>query len=82
MIVVASTERPSMPTSTPLLDTPKTEKYVQQDKGAIQRNHSHYKDAAQTSMKDDSKKKAATTSVLLSRRNEAAIRPHFLINGL
>lgn len=71
MVLVASTEHPAMPTSAPLLDTPKAEEYVQQDKGAIQRSHPHYKDAAQTSRKDDFKKKTAAAFVLLPRRNEA-----------
>ena len=44
---------------------------TKRDKGAIQRSHPHYKDAAQTSRKDDSKKKTASASVLLPRRNEA-----------
>jgi len=43
-----------MPTSTPSLDGFKAEKSAQWDKGAIQRNHPHYK--------DDSEKKAAAVS--------------------
>src|SRR5260221_6678833 len=61
-ILVASTERPAMPTSTPLLDALKAEKSAQRDKEAIQRNHPHYKDAAQASKKDDSKRKAAAAA--------------------
>ena len=59
---VASTERPAMPASTPLLDALKAEKSAQRDKEAIQRNHPHYKDAAQASKKEESKKKAAAAA--------------------
>jgi len=51
-----------MPTSTPSLDGFKALKSAQWDKEAIQRNHPHYKDATQTSKKDDSEKKAAAVS--------------------
>ncbi|KAH9990204.1 Smg-4/UPF3 family-domain-containing protein [Russula compacta] len=61
-MLVASTERPAMPVSTPLLDALKAEKSAQRDKEAIQRNHPHYKDAAQASKKEESKKKAAAFS--------------------
>ncbi|KAH9039962.1 Smg-4/UPF3 family-domain-containing protein [Lactarius hengduanensis] len=61
-MLVASTERPSMPASTPLLDALKAEKSAQRDKEAIQRNHPHYKDAAQASKKEESKKKAAAAA--------------------
>jgi regulator of nonsense transcripts 3 len=70
-ILVASTERPTMPTSTPLLDALKAEKSAQRDKEAIQRNHAHYKDAAQASKKDDSKKKAAAAAAAASGTPEA-----------
>ncbi len=58
-LLVASTERPAMPASTPLLDALEADKSAQRDKEAIQRNHSHYKDAAQAPKRDESKKKAA-----------------------
>lgn len=61
-MLVASTERPAMPASTPLLDALKAEKSAQRDKEAIQRNHPHYKDAAQASKKEESKKKAAAAA--------------------
>jgi hypothetical protein len=61
-ILVASTGHPAMLISMPFLGALKAKKYVQRDKEAIHRNHSHYKDAAQTSGKDNSKKKAITTS--------------------
>ncbi len=61
-LLVASTERPAMPASTPLLDALKAEKSAQRDKEAIQRNHAHYKDAAHASKKDESKKKAGAGS--------------------
>ena len=60
--LVASTERPAMPASTPLLDALKAEKSAQRDKEAIQRNHPHYKDAVQASKREESKKKTAATS--------------------
>src|SRR5260221_722271 len=62
MILAACTERPSTPTSTPLLDALKFGKSAQRDKGVIQRNHPHHKDAAQASKKIKSKTKAAATS--------------------
>ncbi|KAI0267309.1 Smg-4/UPF3 family-domain-containing protein [Gloeopeniophorella convolvens] len=58
-MLVASTERPSMPTSTPLLEALKAEKSAQRDKEAIQRNHPHYKEAKQSSKKEEAKKAAA-----------------------
>lgn len=61
-MLVASTERPAMPASTPLLDALKAEKSAQRDKEAIQRNHPHYKDAAQASKREESKRKAAAAS--------------------
>ncbi|KAF8273587.1 Smg-4/UPF3 family-domain-containing protein [Lactarius quietus] len=63
-MLVASTERPAMPASTPLLDALKAEKSAQRDKEAIQRNHPHYKDAAQASKKEESKKKAAAAAAV------------------
>jgi regulator of nonsense transcripts 3 len=58
-ILVTSTERPAMPTSTPVLDTLKAEKYAHRDKVAIQRDYSRERDATPASKKDDPKKKAA-----------------------
>jgi len=59
-----------MPTSTPLLDALKVEKSAPRDKEAIERNHPHYKDAAQASKKVDSKKNAAATSGAASEANQ------------
>ncbi|KAH9064533.1 Smg-4/UPF3 family-domain-containing protein [Lactarius vividus] len=70
-MLVASTERPSMPASTPLLDALKAEKSAQRDKEAIQRNHPHYKDAAQASKKEESKKKAAAAAVTASTAKQS-----------
>ncbi|KAI0299343.1 Smg-4/UPF3 family-domain-containing protein [Multifurca ochricompacta] len=59
-MLVASTERPTMPASTPLLNALKAEKSAQRDKEAIQRNHPHYKEVVQASKKEEFKKKSAT----------------------
>ena len=69
---VASTERPVMPASTPLLDALKAEKSAQRDKEAIQRNHPHYKDTAQASRRDESKKKAAASAAAAATTPAAA----------
>ncbi|KAN0109074.1 Smg-4/UPF3 family domain containing protein [Russula decolorans] len=61
-MLVASTERPAMPASTPLLDALKAEKSTQRDKEAIQRNHPHYKDAAHASKREEAKRKAAAAA--------------------
>jgi regulator of nonsense transcripts 3 len=67
IIQVASTERPAMPTSAPLLDALEVEKSAAPwDKEAIERNHPHYKDAAQAS----NKKNAAGTSGATSEANQ------------
>ncbi|TFY63737.1 hypothetical protein EVG20_g6199, partial [Dentipellis fragilis] len=57
--LIASTQSPAMPTSTPLLEALKAEKSAQKDKEAIQRNHAHYKEMAAASKKEEAKKKAA-----------------------
>ena len=62
MIPVASAEGLAMPTCAPLLDALKAEKSSQREKEAIQRDHPHYKDAAQGPKKDDSQGKTATAS--------------------
>ncbi|KAI0301340.1 Smg-4/UPF3 family-domain-containing protein [Russula brevipes] len=78
-MLVASTERPAMPASTPLLDALKAEKSAQRDKEAIQRNHSHYKDAAQASKRDETKKKTtaagASGSAPASKQGGESIAP-------
>jgi len=61
-ILVAPTERPAMPTSTPLLEALKAEESAQRDKEEIQRNHFHYKDAPHASKKDESRKEAGAAS--------------------
>ncbi|KAI9464082.1 Smg-4/UPF3 family-domain-containing protein [Lactarius psammicola] len=71
-MLVASTERPTMPVSTPLLDALKAEKSAQRDKEAIQRNHPHYKDAAQASKKEESKKKAAAAAATAKQSGDPA----------
>jgi hypothetical protein len=45
-ILVASTGHPTMLISMPFWGALKAKKYVQQDKEAIHKCHSHYKDAA------------------------------------
>ena len=80
MILVASTERPAMPISTPFLGALKAEKYVQRDERAIHRNRPRFKDTAQTSRKHDSKKKVAAVSGAASKAKRSAIQPHFLEN--
>ena len=57
ILQVASAERPAMPTSVPLLNALEVEKSAPRDKEAIERNHPHYKDAAQAS----NRKNAAAT---------------------
>lgn len=74
-MLVASTERPSMPASTPLLDALKAEKSAQRDKEAIQRNHPHYKDAVQASKKEESKKKAAAAAAATAKQASDSATP-------
>ncbi|KAI9511371.1 Smg-4/UPF3 family-domain-containing protein [Russula earlei] len=68
-MLVASTERPAMPASTPLLDALKAEKSAQRDKEAIQRNHPHYKDS-QISKREESKKKATAAPTAAGATSE------------
>ncbi|KAI0252763.1 Smg-4/UPF3 family-domain-containing protein [Lactifluus subvellereus] len=70
-MLVASTERPVMPASTPLLDALKAEKSAQRDKEAIQRNHPHYKDVTQGSKKEESKKKASAAASAASASKQS-----------
>jgi len=64
--LIAASQPPPQPTTTPLLEALKAEKSAQRDKEAILRNHAHYKDQSTTSgsKKDDAKKKgtAATST--------------------
>ena len=62
-----------MPTSTPVLDGLKSQgqEICPRDKEAIQRNHPHYKDAAQASKKDDSEKKAAAACCAASEAKQS-----------
>lgn len=62
-----------MPASTPLLDALKAEKSAQRDKEAIQRNHSHYKDAVQASKREESKKKTAAAESKQSGESTAPL---------
>ena len=59
--LVAASQPPPQPTTTPLLEALKAEKSAQKDKEAILRAHAHYKDpsVAASAKKDDKKKGAA-----------------------
>ncbi|KAG2347284.1 hypothetical protein BDR05DRAFT_877382 [Suillus weaverae] len=59
--LIAASQPPAAPKTTPLLEALKAEKSAQKDKEAILRNHAHYKDtsAASTIRKEEVKKKAA-----------------------
>jgi regulator of nonsense transcripts 3 len=61
-VLVAFTERPAMPTSTPLFDALEAERSTQRNKEVIQRNNPYYSDATQASKKGESKKKAGAAS--------------------
>lgn len=75
--VVAASQPPAAPTTTPLLEALKAEKSAQKDKEAIFRSHAHYKDstAATTSRKEESKKKATPATVASQKHSEAAQAP-------
>ena len=63
MPLVAASQPPPQPTTTPLLEALKAEKSAQKDKEAILRAHAHYKDpAVAASAKKDDKKKGAAKS--------------------
>ena len=68
--LVASTERPTLPTSTPLLDALRAEKSAKRDKEAIQKSHPHYKGVAHAFKKDESKKTAAAVSSAASEAKQ------------
>lgn len=72
-ILVAFTERPTMPTSTPLFDALGGEKSTQRDKEVVQRNNPYYSDAARASKNGESKKKAGAAPMLLGRRSKVAV---------
>ena len=59
-LIVASTQQPPQPKTTPLLEALKAEKSANKDKEAILRNHAHYKDQIPGAIarKDDKKKVA------------------------
>ncbi|KAG6380315.1 Smg-4/UPF3 family-domain-containing protein [Boletus reticuloceps] len=59
--LIAASQPPPHPTTTPLLEALKAEKSAQKDKEAILRNHAHYKDmtASGSSKKEEAKKKSA-----------------------
>ncbi|KAF8452661.1 Smg-4/UPF3 family-domain-containing protein [Boletus edulis BED1] len=63
--LIAASQPPPHPTTTPLLEALKAEKSAQKDKEAILRNHAHYKDvtASGSSRKEEAKKKAAAATV-------------------
>ncbi|KAG0706582.1 Smg-4/UPF3 family-domain-containing protein [Suillus ampliporus] len=59
--LIAASQPPAPPTTTPLLEALKAEKSAQKDKEAILRNHAHYKDtvaAASAARKEEVKKRA------------------------
>ncbi|CCM05615.1 uncharacterized protein FIBRA_07844 [Fibroporia radiculosa] len=63
--LLAASQPPPQPTTTPLLEALKAEKSALKDKEAILRNHAHYKDhnpaQSASAKKDDAKKKSAAT---------------------
>ncbi|KAG2361050.1 Smg-4/UPF3 family-domain-containing protein [Suillus spraguei] len=71
--LIAASQPPAAPKTTPLLEALKAEKSAQKDKEAILRNHAHYKDtsAASTARKEEVKKKAAAPTAVLQKQPEA-----------
>ncbi|KAH7883063.1 Smg-4/UPF3 family-domain-containing protein [Phlebopus sp. FC_14] len=60
--LIAASQPPPQPTTTPLLEALRAEKSAQKDKETIFRNHAHYKDPAtsvQVTKKEEAKKKTA-----------------------
>ncbi|KAG1886781.1 Smg-4/UPF3 family-domain-containing protein [Suillus subluteus] len=71
--LIAASQPPAAPKTTPLLEALKAEKSAQKDKEAILRNHAHYKDtsAASTARKEEVKKKAAAPTAASQKQPEA-----------
>ncbi|KAG1819049.1 Smg-4/UPF3 family-domain-containing protein [Suillus subaureus] len=71
--LIAASQPPTAPKTTPLLEALKAEKSAQKDKEAILRNHAHYKDtsAASTARKEEVKKKAAVPIAASQKQPEA-----------
>ncbi|KAG2076243.1 hypothetical protein BDR04DRAFT_1207556 [Suillus decipiens] len=71
--LIAASQPPAAPKTTPLLEALKAEKSAQKDKEAILRNHAHYKDisAASAGRKEEVKKKAAAPTAVLQKQLEA-----------
>ncbi|KAG2123109.1 Smg-4/UPF3 family-domain-containing protein [Suillus cothurnatus] len=70
--LIAASQPPAPPKTTPLLEALKAEKSAQKDKEAILRNHAHYKDssAASTVRKEEVKKKVAAPTAASQKQPE------------
>ncbi|KAG1778777.1 Smg-4/UPF3 family-domain-containing protein [Suillus placidus] len=70
--LIAASQPPVAPKTTPLLEALKAEKSAQKDKEAILRNHAHYKDTSAASIirKEDVKKKAAAPTAASQKQPE------------
>lgn len=70
--LIAASQPPAAPKTTPLLEALKAEKSAQKDKEAILRNHAHYKDisAASASKKEEGKKRAAAPTAASQKQPE------------
>ncbi|OAX35040.1 hypothetical protein K503DRAFT_746484 [Rhizopogon vinicolor AM-OR11-026] len=75
--LIAASQPPAAPTTTPLLEALKAEKSAQKDKEAILRNHAHYKDPtiANTFRKEEVKKKVTAPTVASQKQPEAGPAP-------
>lgn len=70
--LIAASQPPAAPKTTPLLEALKAEKSAQKDKEAILRNHAHYKDisAASATKKEEGKKRAAAPTAASQKQPE------------
>ncbi|KAG2159546.1 Smg-4/UPF3 family-domain-containing protein [Suillus bovinus] len=70
--LIAASQPPAAPKTTPLLEALKAEKSAQKDKEAILRNHAHYKDisVASTIRKEEVKKKAPAPAAASQKQPE------------
>ncbi|KAG1900207.1 Smg-4/UPF3 family-domain-containing protein [Suillus fuscotomentosus] len=75
--LIAASQPPAAPKTTPLLEALKAEKSAQKDKEAILRNHAHYKDIsiASAARKEEVKKKAAVPATASQKQPEAKPAP-------
>ncbi|KAG1740497.1 Smg-4/UPF3 family-domain-containing protein [Suillus paluster] len=75
--LIAASQPPAPPTTTPLLEALKAEKSAQKDKEAILRNHAHYKDLALASSvkKEEVKKKAPVPTPAPQKQPEVKPAP-------